>query len=134
MAQTIALNIAIHGFFALILGGFLIVHAFLVAMNDTQNFSYIKRLMLFLPAYYGILAFVIFSGILALGLNHFSFNLGVFVMIISAILLIILGAKGYKELKKVRVLGDFTSFKNFMYKKIGAEMLLLFLAYFSAGF
>ncbi len=90
--------------------------------------------MFFLPAYYGILAFIIFSGILALALRNFSFNLAIFVMIIASILLIILGAKGFKELKKVRILGDFAAFKKFMYKKIAAEMLLLFFAYLLGKF
>ena len=134
MSDTIILNLEIHSFFALVLGVFLVIHAFLVALKDTKNFAYIKRLMLFLPAYYGVLAFIIFSGILALPLANFSFNLAIFVMIIASILLIILGAKGFKELKKVRILGDFAAFKKFMYKKIAAEMLLLFFAYLLGKF
>lgn len=131
MNETISLNLGVHHFFSLVLGVFILAHALLVAFGDTSKFAYQKRLRLFLPSYYGVLAAVIFSGILALALKNFTFSLGVFVMIFACVCLIISGAKGFKALKKVRIFRDFSEFKSFMYKKIAADFALLLLAYFS---
>lgn len=134
MNETPAFNLEFHAFSSILLGIFLLAHLALVRFGDTNNFSYLKRLMLFLPAYYGILAFIIFSGILALAFLHFTFSLKVLIMILCAAILIALGAKGNKELKKARILRNFGAFKSFMYKKILCEIAILALAYAAGAF
>lgn len=125
MSETISFNLEFHSLCVLGLGAMMIVHLLLVHSGDTSKFAYLKRLMLFLPAYYGMLAFIIFSGILALAFNHFALSLSVGAMIVACVLLIISGAKGFKALKKVRVLKDFSAFKAFMRKKIIFELVIL---------
>ena len=125
MNETISFNLEFHSLCVLGLAVMMIAHLFLVYAGDTSKFAYLKRLMLFLPAYYGMLAFIIFSGILALAFNHFALSLSVVAMIIASILLIISGAKGFKALKKVRIFKDFGAFKLFMSKKIIFELVLL---------
>lgn len=132
MSETISLNLGVHSFFSVLLGAFLVGHILLVALPDTSKFAYQKRLMFFLPAYYGVLASVIFTGILAFAFGHFAFSFAVVFMIIVAVLLIISGAKGNKRLKRLRIFRDFAPFKLFMYKKIAFELVLVVLAYYSA--
>lgn len=132
MSETISFNLEFHALCVLALGGMMIAHFVLVHAGDTSKFAYLKRLMLFLPAYYGMLAFIIFSGILALAFNHFAFTHAVVAMIVACVLLIISGAKGFKALKKVRVFKDFRAFKLFMSKKIALELALIIAVWLAA--
>lgn len=135
MSETISFNLEFHSLCVIGLAVMMMAHLLLVYTGDTSKFAYLKRLMLFLPAYYGMLAFIIFSGILAFAFNHFALNLSVVAMIIASILLIISGAKGFKALKKVRIFKDFRAFKLFMSKKIIFEFVLLVVVWLlSKGF
>ena len=124
MSQTYTLSLDIHLFFIKLILMFLIAHLALVWLPSAK-FSYIKRLMLFLPAYYCMLACIVFSGFLNLAFMHFALSFSIVLMLISSVLLIILGAKGFKKLKAFRINKDIKSFRRFMSVKIALEVLII---------
>lgn len=56
---------------------------------------------------------------------HFVLSYSIVLMLISSVLLIILGAKGFKKLKAFRINKDIKSFRRFMSVKIALEVLII---------
>jgi len=102
----------------------MLLHLLLVWLPN-KNFSYIKRLMFFLPAYYCVLACIIFSGFLNLAFLHFSMDFSIGLMLFASVALIILGAKGFKKLKAFRTNKNLRNLRIFMSIKILFEMLVI---------
>lgn len=124
MGQTYILSLDLHLFFVKLILIFMLAHLMLVWLKN-KNFAYIKRLMFFLPAYYCVLACIVFSGFLNLALLHFSMNASIVAMLVASVVLIILGAKGFKKLKALRINNNIKNFRIFMSIKILLEMLVI---------
>lgn len=124
MGQTYILSLNLHLFFVKLILIFMLAHLVLVWLKN-KNFAYIKRLMFFLPAYYCVLACIVFSGFLNLALLHFSMNASIVAMLVASVVLIILGAKGFKKLKALRINNNIKNFRIFMSIKILLEMLVI---------
>lgn len=124
MGQTYILSLDLHLFFVKLILIFMLAHLVLVWLKN-KNFAYIKRLMFFLPAYYCVLACIVFSGFLNLALLHFSMNASIVAMLVASVVLIILGAKGFKKLKALRNNNNIKNFRIFMSVKILLEMLVI---------
>ncbi|KAF0589949.1 MAG: putative membrane protein [Candidatus Campylobacter infans] len=124
MGQTYILSLDLHLFFVKLILIFMLAHLVLVWLKN-KNFAYIKRLMFFLPAYYCVLACIVFSGFLNLALLHFSMNASIVAMLVASVVLIILGAKGFKKLKALRINNNIKNFRIFMSVKILLEMLVI---------
>ena len=124
MGQTYILSLDLHLFFVKLILIFMLAHLVLVWLKN-KNFAYIKRLMFFLPAYYCVLACIVFSGFLNLALLHFSMNASIVAMLVASVVLIILGAKGFKKLKALRINNNIKNFRIFMSIKILLEMLVI---------
>lgn len=124
MGQTYILSLDLHLFFVKLILIFMLAHLVLVWLKN-KNFAYIKRLMFFLPAYYCVLACIVFSGFLNLALLHFSMNASIMAMLVASVVLIILGAKGFKKLKALRINNNIKNFRIFMSVKILLEMLVI---------
>lgn len=124
MGQTYILSLDLHLFFVKLILIFMLSHLVLVWLKN-KNFAYIKRLMFFLPAYYCVLACIVFSGFLNLALLHFSMNASIVAMLVASVVLIILGAKGFKKLKALRINNNIKNFRIFMSVKILLEMLVI---------
>lgn len=124
MGQTYILSLDLHLFFVKLILIFMLAHLVLVWLKN-KNFAYIKRLMFFLPAYYCVLACIVFSGFLNLALLHFSMNASIVAMLVASVVLIILGAKGFKKLKALRINNNIKNFRIFMSIKILLEMLII---------
>lgn len=124
MGQTYILSLDLHLFFIKLILIFMLAHLVLVWLKN-KNFAYIKRLMFFLPAYYCVLACIVFSGFLNLALLHFSMNASIVAMLVASVVLIILGAKGFKKLKALRINNNIKNFRIFMSIKILLEMLVI---------
>ena len=124
MGQTYILSLDLHLFFVKLILIFMLAHLVLVWLKN-KNFAYIKRLMIFLPAYYCVLACIVFSGFLNLALLHFSMNASIVAMLVASVVLIILGAKGFKKLKALRINNNIKNFRIFMSVKILLEMLVI---------
>ncbi|WP_096018673.1 hypothetical protein [Campylobacter lanienae] len=125
MIETYEMSIGLHLLFVKVLLGLLVLHLGLIFIGDTAKFSYIKRLMYFLPTYYIFMAFIFFTGMLNLAILHFSMSLSIWVMIVCWISLIPLGAIGFKRLKAVRINREFAKFKKFMLIKIICELAIV---------
>lgn len=124
MGQTYILSLDLHLFFVKLILIFMLAHLVLVWLKN-KNFAYIKRLMFFLPAYYCVLACIVFSGFLNLALLYFSMNASIVAMLVASVVLIILGAKGFKKLKALRINNNIKNFRIFMSIKILLEMLVI---------
>ena len=124
MGQTYILSLDLHLFFVKLILIFILAHLVLVWLKN-KNFAYIKRLMFFLPAYYCVLACIVFSGFLNLALLHFSMNASIVAMLVASVVLIILGAKGFKKLRALRINNNIKNFRIFMSIKILLEMLVI---------
>lgn len=124
MGQTYILSLDLHLLFVKLILIFMLAHLVLVWLKN-KNFAYIKRLMFFLPAYYCVLACIVFSGFLNLALLHFSMNTSIVAMLVASVVLIILGAKGFKKLKALRINNNIKNFRIFMSVKILLEMLVI---------
>lgn len=124
MGQTYILSLDLHLFFVKLILIFMLAHLVLVWLKN-KNFAYIQRLMFFLPAYYCVLACIVFSGFLNLALLHFSMNASIVAMLVASVVLIILGAKGFKKLKALRINNNIKNFRIFMSVKILLEMLVI---------
>lgn len=124
MGQTYILSLDLHLFFVKLILIFMLAHLVLVWLKN-KNFAYIKRLMFFLPAYYCVLACIVFSGFLNLALLHFSMNASIVAMLVASVVLIMLGAKGFKKLKALRINNNIKNFRIFMSIKILLEMLVI---------
>ena len=124
MGQTYILSLDLHLFFVKLILIFMLAHLVLVWLKN-KNFAYIKRLMFFLPAYYCVLACIVFSGFLNLALLHFSMNASIVAMLVASVVLIILGAKGFKKFKALRINNNIKNFRIFMSVKILLEMLVI---------
>ena len=124
MGQTYILSLDLHLFFVKLILIFMLAHLVLVWLKN-KNVAYIKRLMFFLPAYYCVLACIVFSGFLNLALFHFSMNASIVAMLVASVVLIILGAKGFKKLKALRINNNIKNFRIFMSIKILLEMLVI---------
>lgn len=124
MGQTYILSLDLHLFFVKLILIFMLAHLVLVWLKN-KNFAYIKRLMFFLPAYYCVLACIVFSGFLNLALLHFSMNASIVAMLVASVVLIILGAKGFKKLKALRINNNIKNFRIFMSIKILLEILVI---------
>ena len=124
MGQTYILSLDLHLFFVKLILIFMLAQLVLVWLKN-KNFAYIKRLMFFLPAYYCVLACIVFSGFLNLALLHFSMNASIVAMLVASVVLIILGAKGFKKLKALRINNNIKNFRIFMSIKILLEMLVI---------
>lgn len=124
MGQTYILSLDLHLFFVKLILIFMLAHLVLVWLKN-KNFAYIKRLMFFLPAYYCVLACIVFSGFLNLALLHFSMNASIVAMLVASVVLIILGAKGFKKLRALRINNNIKNFRIFMSIKILLEMLVI---------
>lgn len=124
MGQTYILSLDLHLFFVKLILIFMLAHLVLVWLKN-KNVAYIKRLMFFLPAYYCVLACIVFSGFLNLALLHFSMNASIVAMLVASVVLIILGAKGFKKLKALRINNNIKNFRIFMSIKILLEMLVI---------
>lgn len=124
MGQTYILSLDLHLFFVKLILIFMLAYLVLVWLKN-KNFAYIKRLMFFLPAYYCVLACIVFSGFLNLALLHFSMNASIVAMLVASVVLIILGAKGFKKLKALRINNNIKNFRIFMSVKILLEMLVI---------
>ena len=124
MGQTYILSLDLHLFFVKLILIFMLAHLVLVWLKN-KNVAYIKRLMFFLPAYYCVLACIVFSGFLNLALLHFSMNASIVAMLVASVVLSILGAKGFKKLKALRINNNIKNFRIFMSIKILLEMLVI---------
>lgn len=125
MIETYMMSVSLHLGFVKILLVLLLLHLGLVFIGDTAKFSYIKRLMYFLPTYYIFMAFIFFTGMLNLAILHFEMSFSIWIMIVCWVALIPFGAIGFKRLKAVRLNKKFGKFKKFMAIKIFCEIAIV---------
>ena len=129
MQELYSMALILHKFFALFFGVLLLVYLFLTRNGNGQN-AYIKRIRLFLPFFYTILACLIFTGALLLPVLEFKFNYKIALMIVASVIIIALSAIGYKRLKKAYFTKDFALYKNQILKIIAINLILVLIVSF----
>ena len=129
MQELYTTALALHKFFVVFFGILLPVYLFLTRYGNGEN-AYIKRIRLFLPFFYTILACLIFTGALLLPVLEFKFNYKIALMIVASVIIIALSAIGYKRLKKAYFTKDFTLYKNQILKIIAINLILVLIVSF----
>ncbi|MCX2682724.1 hypothetical protein OQH60_01655 [Campylobacter sp. MIT 21-1685] len=113
--------------YSLYASGFLMLFYLLITQGSfTTEFLFIRRIRLFLPVYYLFLAFILFTGILLLSLNHFILNIHFVVMIFTWILIFALAIFHFIQFKKARRLRTYTTFRWLSFVILFCEIALLF--------
>ena len=129
MQELYSTALALHKFFVVFFGILLPVYLFLTRYGNGEN-AYIKRIRLFLPFFYTILACLIFTGALLLPVLEFKFNYKIIFMIIATIAIIALSAIGYKRLKMAYFTKDFATYKRQILKIIIINLILILIVSF----
>ncbi|MBP5778984.1 MAG: hypothetical protein J6W17_03415 [Campylobacter sp.] len=129
MQELYTTALALHKFFVVFFGVLLLIYLFLAHYGNGEN-AYIKRIRLFLPFFYTILACLIFTGTLLLPILEFKFNYKIIFMIVAVIAIIALSAIGYKRLKMAYFTKDFDLYKKQISKIIIVNLILILIASF----
>lgn len=117
-----------HKFFALLVFVMSVIHLFLTQFGSGEG--YVKRIRLFLPAYYATLAMLCVTGAVILPIFDFKMSFSVVFMMIAFIVMIGLGAMGYKRLKMAWVSKNLEIYKKDMRVILAVNLALILLASF----
>ena len=105
MEELLKITVNVHVFF--ILGTMILAVINLLVVTNTQEFSVVvRRANFLLPMYYMFLSAVIFTGLILMGIAHFSMTFSVALMILVWMIIFVLTIKSYKALKKTRTSKD----------------------------
>ena len=129
MQELYTTALALHKFFVVFFGILLLIYLFLSRHGNGEN-AYIKRIRLFLPFFYTILACLIFTGSVILPILEFKFNYKIIFMIVAVIAIIALSAIGYKRLKIAYFTKDFDFYKKRISKIIIVNLILILIVSF----
>ncbi len=126
MDELVSMSVDLHIFFVFLT----LVLAFVNLMVIKKCQEYInmtKKVELFTPMYYLSLSVVIFTGLVVLAVFHFHFIHTVYVMILTAIVIIIGAFKSYKLFKQTRVKDTNSQiiYRKFAIKKYIVDIVLL---------
>ena len=129
MQELYTTALALHKFFVVFFGILLLIYLFLSRHGNGEN-AYIKRIRLFLPFFYTILACLIFTGSVILPILEFKFNYKIIFMIVAVIAIIALSAIGYKRLKIAYFSKNFIVYKKQISKMIIVNLILILIVSF----
>ena len=129
MQELYTTALALHKFFVVFFAVLLPVYLFLTRYGNGEN-AYIKRIRLFLPFFYTILACIIFTGAVLLPVLEFKLNYKIILMIIAVIAIIATNAIDYKKLKKAYFTKNFDLYKREIAKIIITNLILILIVSF----
>ena len=126
MEQSYDVFLAFH-LYSLYASGFLMLfYLFLTQGGFSSEFYFIRRIVLFLPAYYLFLAIIFFTGFLLLALKSFEMNFHFALMIFLWFLILALAIFHYKQFKKARMLRRYKNFRMISFFILILEIFILF--------
>lgn len=126
MEQSYDIFLAFH-LYSLYASGFLMLfYLFLTQGGFSSEFYFIRRIVLFLPAYYLFLAIIFFTGFLLLALKSFEMNFYFALMIFLWFLILALAIFHYKQFKKARMLRRYKNFRMISFFILILEIFILF--------
>ncbi|KAA6225222.1 MULTISPECIES: hypothetical protein [unclassified Campylobacter] len=129
MNESYAFFIALH-IYTLYASSFLMLfYLFLTQTKLASEFMYIRRIRLFLPAYYLFLALILFTGLLLWSVKKFELNFNILLMLVIYFLVFILALLHYKSFKKARKKRYYGMFRFFSVIVLILEIILLFTPY-----
>lgn len=100
-------------------------------VKKTEFSEFSKKVHSIAPLYYMIMAALIFTGLIAMGVNHMALTLHVTLMIIAWFIIFILSMKAYKKYKKTKINPRDTAlqsdYKSFAKKKYIIDISLMIL-------
>lgn len=99
MQDLYYLSLKLHNFFVVLFFIFNFIYIILVSRN-TKNVNFQKNIRLFLPTYYTVLIFIIFTGSIILPIFHFKLNTSTILMILLSIYIVVINVVLYKNLKQ----------------------------------
>ncbi len=126
MNELVSMSVDLHIFFVFLT--LLLAFVNLLVIKKCQEYiNMTKKVELFTPMYYLSLSVVIFTGLVVLAVFHFHFVHTVYVMIITAVIIIATAFKSYKLFKQTRI-KDINSqiiYRQFATKKYIVDIVLL---------
>lgn len=128
MKETISLAIDLHVFFISAMLFFAVFNFFLI--KNSQDYGILaKKIQKYELLYYLFLSLAFFTGFVVIGAMKLQFSVDVYLMIISAIAIIILGVKNHKFFKKTNIknIKSQEEYKSFAKKKYMIDLSLIVL-------
>lgn len=117
MDELISLSSQLHLVFIVLLSLLMALNIYLLIRYKSFHMLS-KRLELFAPQYYIVLAGIFFTGIIIMAVRQFSFSLSVWLMIFVWVAIIALSIVGHKIYKKTeRTEASQNGYKQFLMKK-----------------
>ena len=116
----------IHYFGVIVLMGVVVFNIVLLSLSH-HIIRYAKRMRIVMPISGSLIALILFTGAVMMAAKHLEFSFANIAMIVVAIVMIILGAKRYKTLKrKTDITQDdaFVEYKQKAFRFLGIEMAL----------
>lgn len=126
MSELYDMSLTLHKFFALLLFGLSIFHLILTQFGEGAKYA--KRIRLFLPTYYSVMAMLFTTGATLLPILKFQLSLSIVVMIVVFVAMIAIGAIGFKALKKAYYTKNYPPFKKKMRVLIGVNLIIILIA------
>ncbi|PSM52177.1 putative membrane protein [Campylobacter blaseri] len=126
MMELYETSLSLHKFFALLVFLMSILHLILTQFGEGPKYA--KRIRLFLPAYYSVMAMLFVTGANLLPILRFNFSYSVIVMIIVFIVMIGFGAIGFKALKRAYYTKNYSPFKKKMRNLIMINLIIILIA------
>lgn len=109
----------------------MIFYLFLTQGPFKSEFSFIRKIRLFLPIYYLFLSLILFTGLVLLALLQFALSAKVLFMIVSWLFILGLNMFQFKLFKKARRLRRYAKFRAFSFFILLVCIALILLPFFS---
>ncbi len=117
----------IHYFGVIVLMGVVVFNIVMLSLSH-HIIRYAKRMRIVMPISGSLIALILFTGAVMMAAKHLEFTFANIAMIVIAIVMIILEAKRYKNLKRrtdITQEGAFGEYKQKAFRFLGIEMALL---------
>ncbi len=128
MEELMSVSVNVH----IVLVAALIVMAcfnLYLIVKKTEFIDFSKKVHLIAPLYHMLMAALVFTGLIAMGVNQMALTFPVSLMIIAWFIIFILGMKAYKKYKKTRLnsrdIALQHDYKNFAKKKYIIDISLI---------
>lgn len=80
----------------------MVIYLFLTQSNFRTEFSFVRKIRLFLPLYHTFIALMLFTGLLLLALRRFILNSSTLYMLVTWALLLFFAIVQYRNFKRAR--------------------------------
>lgn len=128
MEELYATSLMLHKFFIICLFFLTLIYLYLTQVGS--GVKLVKRIRIFLPTYYSLMAAVAFTGIIILPILRFQLSHKVIMMIVVFFVILVLSIMGYKWLKKGWRSRNLAWYKKRMVIILSVNLVLILITWF----